>query len=228
MIVIDILKEKDFFLPEDGEVARATFLELLAMPTETWGSFYGFNMKSAFDIIKSNDAKGVAYHLLLDYLQSQGPSAKPLLHDFNLAKKVSEITLTTAGVGSKKTSQIWHWKGFVKLAEDGGAPWCWEGSTNMSDSGWYQGNSCRLFRSQEWADEFRRQHKIHTDWARANHACYQATILEVGGEIDAYFDALTETLSDEEIANIIANPELMTPEYARAAFEQLANLRGIK
>ena len=227
--MIDLInqKETDYFLPEDGDISHDKFMELMSMPTETWVSGYGFNMKSVFELMKANDSKGVPYHLLLDYVQSQGTTAKPLLKDFNETKTVSDITLTTAGIGSKRTSQIWHWKGIVKAANDGGEPWCWEGSVNFSDSGWTQGNSCRVFRSQVWADVFRDQHAKHKAWAIENHPCYQATILEVGGEIDAYFDALSEGLDNETVQAALADPSLITPELALQALQEIAKLRGL-
>ena len=227
MINLVGLNECDYFLPEDGDVAKAKFLELIGMPTETWISAYGFNMKSVFDIITANDAKGVPYHLVLDYLQSEGPSAKPLIKAFNEAKKVSDVTLTTAGVNSQRTSQIWHWKGFVKAADDGGEPYCWEGSTNFSDTAWFQGNSCRVFRSQVWADQFRAQQAAHKAWALANHPAYQETILEVGSEIDAFFDSLEVELSPDMISAALQDPSLITPDFAKCALQELAKLRGL-
>jgi len=225
MITLENLQEDNYFLPEDGEMARKRFLELLSMPGECWVSAYGFNMPDMFDIIKKNDASGYPYHLLLDYMQSQGPSAKPLLKDLNHNIKNSDITLTTAGINSKKTSQIWHWKGLVKHVEDG-EPWCWEGSVNFSDSGWYQGNSARVFRSQIWADEFIKQNQIHKQWAIETHAQYQATIMEAGFDpIDVYFDQVAPK-ENEYAIEAINNIKPLMPEYADVIDKIIAKLRN--
>jgi hypothetical protein len=192
VITITNFLESDYFLPEDGMAAKAEFLRLLNLPGELWLSGYGCNMPDLFKILTERDAEGTPQHLLLDYVQSTSNTARPLLKTLNHAQHHTDITLTTAGLNSSRTSQIWHWKAFVKLAEDG-EPWCWEGSVNFSDSGWLQGNSCRVFRSSAWSDKFREQHAAHKAWADANKPDYQATIMEVGGDydyVDAYFDAL--------------------------------------
>lgn len=188
MLKLFHLEEDNYFLPEDGELARAEFLRLVSMPTETWISGYGFTMRSVFDQLKANDAQNVPFHLLLDYTQSQGIYAKNNLKNLNRGKIVSDITLTTAGKASKRPSQLWHWKGMVKRADDGGDPYCWDGSVNFSASGWHQGNSARVFRSQAWADRFLQQFESTKAWALEQRKHYQATILQEGlDDIDAYF-----------------------------------------
>ena len=197
MITLTGLTEDNYFLPEDGDIARARFLEMIGKPGELYMSGYGCNMADLFAEFEAQDTAGVKQHLLLDYVQSQADNAKELLKHLNHMQKNTDITLTTAGLNSKRTSQIWHWKAFVKFADDGGEPWCWEGSVNFSDSGWLQGNSCRVFRSQAWADAFIAQFQAHRKWAEDNKPDYQATILQVGESydfIDAYFDAVKEDL----------------------------------
>jgi hypothetical protein len=89
----------------------------------------------------------------------------------------------------------------VKEAVDGGEPWCWEGSVNFSDSGWFQGNSARLFRSKAWADAFIAQHELHREWALTNEARYQSTISTIAA-------ADFEPLSPHDEAVLIVQAEL--------------------
>lgn len=175
--------ETDFFLPEDGVIAEQAFLELLNNPGETWIGAFGFTLQPMFDAIKAADARGVKIHLLLDHSQSSGHAEAPKVKDLVNSLKNGDVTITTAGLNSGKPSQIWHFKGMVvsMLPTDvlGGMTTpvqaCWEGSTNFSESAWFQGNSARIFANQQWAETFVAQQEAHTHWARDNEPQYQLT-----------------------------------------------------
>lgn len=217
MITLENLTEDNYFLPEDGEIARAKFLELVAIPTEGWISSYGFTMPEVFQVLSRNEDKGIGTHLLLDYTQSRGRTAVPLIKEHARHITKGGLTLTTAGINSKRTSQIWHFKAMVKEAPDGGEPWCWDGSVNMSASGWDQGNMARVFRSKQWADVFRKQHAEHTQWARQHMAEKQVSAMSVEDSIDAYFDSIDkENNTQQDIANSFANniAKLVAEYYA--------------
>jgi hypothetical protein len=168
------IQETDYFLPEDGQQAEAIFLALLNNPGETWISAFGFTLQPMFDDIKKADAAGVKIHLLLDHSQSTGRAEAPKVKDLVQSLKNGDVTITTAGVNSGKPSEIWHWKGMV-VSQPQGAPDCWEGSTNFSESAWSQGNSARVFSNQTWADVFVKQLEAHRAWAQANEPQYQLT-----------------------------------------------------
>ena len=191
MITINIQDEDDYFLPDDGDAAKKRYLDLVAMPTEGFISAYGFTLAAAFASIAELEAAGIAQSLLLDYTQGCGLSARPQIKALYPQMRHGDLVLTTAGPKSHKTRQIWHWKGMVKRAADGGAPYCMEGSTNLSISGFDQGNSMRFFRSQEWADHFIAQHNLVKEWARVTLPHYQPGMLTADRDfIDAYFDEI--------------------------------------
>jgi hypothetical protein len=171
-IRIDVT-ETDYFLPEDGPAAEAAFLELLAKPGEAWVSAFGFTLQPLFDEILAADAKGVPIHLLLDHSQAMGHAEAPKVKALAEGLHHGDLTVTTAGINSGAPRQIYHWKGMVVAAADGGEPFCWEGSVNFSGSGWMQGNSARLFRSEAWAAVFVANFTAHRDWARRFEAQFQ-------------------------------------------------------
>lgn len=166
--------EDDYFLPEGGPAAKQRFLDILADPTLTkaYISAYSLTLAPCFDEIIAADARGVEFDILLDHSQSTGTAEAPLIANLVKTLKNSHITITTAGIGSGKPSSIYHWKAMVL---DDGAPTriCWEGSTNFSAGGWDQGNSARVFRSNEWAATFVEKFLAHKVWARQNEPQYQ-------------------------------------------------------
>ena len=169
------ITETDYFLPEDGTVAQAKLLQLLSNTKECYMSAYAFTLKPMIDAITKADAAGAVFHLLLDYSQEQDSEEKPLVLALAASFKKnghSTITITTAGLNSPQSDDIWHWKGFVVVNSDGTYT-CWEGSTNFSDSAWFQGNSCRVFQSSDWANQFIQQFQAHEAWARSNEPSYQ-------------------------------------------------------
>ncbi len=174
MISITIT-ETDYFLPEDGKVAEQKFLELLKNFSEIWICAFGFTLQPMFDELKKADAAGAKLHILIDHSQAMGKAELPKLKDLVANLKHSDVTITTAGVNSDQKDQIWHWKGMVVKSTDGKEYQCWEGSTNFSQSAWFQGNSARVFTSTVWAQTFIKQFEIHRAWALANERQYQIT-----------------------------------------------------
>lgn len=179
------ITEDDYFLPEGGPAAKQRFLDILADPTLTsaYISAYSLTLAPCFDEIIAADARGVVFDILLDHSQSTGTAEAPLIANLVKTLKNSHITITTAGIGSAKTSAIYHWKAMVLMfgaavvndpsPNAGLQPLCWEGSTNFSAGGWDQGNSARVFRSQLWANVFVAQFLNHKAWARQNEPQYQ-------------------------------------------------------
>lgn len=167
------VSETDFFLPEDGSAAEKDFLDLLNKLSEVWISAFGFTLQPMFDELKKADASGAKIHLLLDHSQAVGQAEAPKVKDLAANLKHGDLTITTAGIHSGAPDQIWHWKGMVVQPTDGKAKHCWEGSTNFSLSGWLQGNSARIFRSDAWATVFIHQFNEHKAWARKNEPQYQ-------------------------------------------------------
>ncbi len=172
MITLSIT-ETDYFLPEDGSTAQAKFLELLRNFTEVWICAFGFTLQPMFDELKAADKAGAKIHVLLDHSQAQGTAEKPKVQDLVANLKHGDVTITTAGVNSAQPDQIWHWKGMVVTPKDGGETYCWEGSTNFTQSAWFQGNSARFFRSNLWAQTFIKQFQAHRAWALAHEPQFQ-------------------------------------------------------
>jgi hypothetical protein len=172
MITITVT-ETDYFLPEDGTAAEAKFLELLHNFTEVWICAFGFTLQPMFDELKASDKAGAKIHVLLDHSQEVGKAEMPRVKDLVANLKHGDVTITTAGVNSVQKDQIWHWKGMAVTPKDGKETFCWEGSTNFSQSAWFQGNSARVFRSSVWAQQFIKQFEAHKAWAQANEPQYQ-------------------------------------------------------
>ena len=199
MITITNKIEDCYFLPDDGDIARKRFLDTLAMPGDVFISCFGFTLQEAFDAIATNDTKGYKQSLLLDYTQASGQYAKPKIKDLLSKTKNCTIVLTSAGNKSKKTSSSWHWKGLVKpVIDKRKAPICVDGSTNMTISGFYQGNSMRFFNNKLWAETFIAQHNTNKEWALKSLPHYQPTILADGADaIDLFFDSLSDDSESE-------------------------------
>jgi hypothetical protein len=194
MITISNTKEDNYFLPEDGQIAKDRFLKTLAIPSDGFISSFGFTLPEAFDIIADLDSKGYKQSLLLDYTQALGSSAKPQIKELFSKIKNSSIVLTSAGPNSAKTRSFWHWKGMVKVNPDKRkSPICMDGSTNMTMSAFYQGNSMRFFNNKTWAETFIKQHLENKDWALKTLPHYQPMMLVEGQDsIDYFFDNLSE------------------------------------
>jgi phospholipase D-like protein len=172
MITITVT-ETDYFLPEDGQTAEQAFLALLNQLTEVWICAYGFTLQPMFDELKQADAKGALIHILLDHSEAAASAEAAKVQDLVSNLKHGDVTITTAGANSQKPTYIWHWKGMVAKPTDGQAFQCWEGSTNFTESAWFQGNSARSFRSDPWAQTFVKQFDLHRAWALANEPQFQ-------------------------------------------------------
>jgi len=199
MITISNAKEDNYFLPEDGKIAKERFLETLAIPSDSFISSFGFTLPEAFNIIAELDSKGYKQSLLLDYTQAVGVYAKPQIKELFSKVKNSSIVLTSAGPNSSKTRSFWHWKGMVKVDPDKRkSPICMDGSTNMTMSAFYQGNSMRFFKNKAWAETFIKQHLENKEWALKTLPHYQPMMLVDGQDsIDYFFDNLSE-IEDSE------------------------------
>lgn len=184
MITVNILGEKDYFLPEDQQIAQNDFVDLLndykkyspAIP-EYWISTYELTYQPLFQCLTAAALAGTKIHILLDSstYNSAYPSVQKEIQQLAALLKVhgGEITITTAGPGSTQPKQaIWHWKGVVVSINGQSTPnWivdCWEGSTNFTASGWQEGNSARRFSSTDWANAFIMQFTVHRTWAQEN------------------------------------------------------------
>lgn len=188
MITISTKNEDNYFLPEDGQIARERLLQTLLIPADAFISCYAFTLQEAFDAILETDSKGFKQSLLLDFSQGSGPAAKPKIKHLIENMKNGQVVLTTAGPKSAKTSSIFHVKGLVKLdPKKNKVPLCMEGSTNISVSGFYQCNSMRFFKNKLWADTFVAQHNEVKDWALKNLPHYQPSVLADNFDIVDYF-----------------------------------------
>lgn len=199
MITINNTKEDNYFLPEDGKIAKERFLETLAIPSDSFISSFGFTLPEAFSIIAELDSKGYKQSLLLDYTQAVGVYAKPQIKELFSKIKNSSIVLTSAGPNSAKTRSFWHWKGMVKVDPDKRkSPICMDGSTNLTVSSFHQGNSMRFFKNKAWAETFIKQHLENKAWALKTLPHYQPMMLVDGHDsIDYFFDNLSE-IEDSE------------------------------
>jgi hypothetical protein len=199
MITISTRNEDNYFLPEDGTLARQRLLQTLSLPSDAFISCYGFTLQEAYDAILEVDAKGFKQSLLLDYSQGVGPTAKPKIKNLIQNLKNGQVVLTTAGPKSAKTSSIFHVKGLVKYdPEKNKVPYCVEGSTNISISGFYQSNTMRFFKNKLWSETFIAQHKEIKDWALKNLPHYQPSVLADNFDIvDYFFDNYVEEKDNE-------------------------------
>lgn len=187
------MTEENYFLPEDSIDAKKKFFDMLSLADETFISCYAFTLPEAYEIILNLDKQGVKQSLLLDYSQGCGPSAKPKIKNLIQNVKNTTVILTAAGPKSiKPKSGLWHVKGMVKIPSDNRkAPLCMDGSTNMTISGFNQGNTMRFFKSKLWADTFVKQHIELRDWALQNLPHYQPSILSKDYDsIDYFFNSL--------------------------------------
>ena len=201
MLTIKNKIEDNYFLPEDGKLAKIRFLETLSIPEETYISCYAFTLPEAYAKIAEIDALGFKQSLLLDYSQGNGLSSKPKIKELISNSKNITIVLTAAGPNSDRPkSALWHTKGLVKISSDKRkAPLCMDGSTNMSISGFNQGNIMRFFRNKAWADTFVNQHILIRDWALKNLPHYQPSILADNEDsVDYFFNNLKQSTDGYE------------------------------
>jgi hypothetical protein len=172
------LSETDYFLPDDGVLAKSDFLKVLRIPAETWLYVFAFNMPDLYAEILDIDVAGIPVHMLVDHTQSTTPGEHLGLLKFAANLKVSDVTITTAGIGSNTTGAISHSKAIVSRALDGGEMYCFEGSVNMSDTAWSQAQTFRMFRSDLWGSTLVAHFNEHKQWALAKHPEWQ---IAVGG-----------------------------------------------
>lgn len=153
-----------YLLPDDGAQAKADFLKHLLDPGETWIIAYAFTLTDMINDLVAAQKQGIPLHIYLDHSQEVGKVEKPLVQQ--LVSAGVEVTIGTSPAGSQ---YICHTKGMVSdPAANGGALWCWEGSTNFSLSAWKQVNTALVFSSQEWRDQFVAQFEALRNFAWAN------------------------------------------------------------
>lgn len=135
-----------YLLPGDGEAARKTFLQHLADPHEMYIIAYAFTLEPMIQQFLS-DAPDANLHIYIDHSEEVTTTEKPLIQ--KLVDAGIEVTVGTSTAG---TEFICHTKGIV--CNDVPSAFCWEGSTNFSESAWSQVNTALLFNSQEYYDAF--------------------------------------------------------------------------
>src|SRR5205823_1918351 len=133
-----------FLLPGDGAQAEAEFLRHLADPSEMYIIAYGFTLQPMIDQFLANHVAGDPLQFYLDHSQASGMAEKPQLK--RLVDAGIEVTIGTSPEGSQF---ICHTNGIVCLDP---TPCCWEGSVNVSVSGWHQLNTAMSFSSEDWRD----------------------------------------------------------------------------
>jgi hypothetical protein len=153
----------------DGEQAEADFLKHLLDPGETWIIAYAFTLTGMINDLIAAHKAGIPLHIYLDHSQSIEKVEQPLVQQ--LVSAGVEVTIGTSPAGSQ---YICHTKGMVSdPAANGGALWCWEGSTNFSLSAWKQVNTALVFASQQWRDEFVAQFQGLVNFAWTNEKSMQ-------------------------------------------------------
>ena len=154
-----------YLLPDDGTAAEREFLTHISDPGETYIIAYGFTLVPMIDDLIAAHNKGVPLHIFLDHTQSEGTMQKPLVQ--RLVDSGIEVTIGTSPAGSK---YICHTKGLVS---NDNPVWCWEGSTNFSQSAWNQVNTAMVFSSQQWYDNFVAQFKQIRQFAWSKERLFQ-------------------------------------------------------
>jgi hypothetical protein len=154
-----------YLLPEDGTVAQQEFLNHVSDPGETYIIAYAFTLVPMIDDLIAAHNNGVPLHIFLDHTQSEGALQKPDVQ--RLIDAGVEVTIGTSPAG---TQYICHTKG---VASNDNPVWCWEGSTNFSESAWSQVNTVMVFSSQEWYDNFVNQFEQIRQYAWTNEREFQ-------------------------------------------------------
>ena len=154
-----------YLLPGDGAVAQQEFLNHVSDPGETYIIAYGFTLVPMIDDLIAAHQKGVPLHIFLDHTQSEGVMQKPDV--LRLVNAGVEVTIGTSPAGSQ---YICHTKG---VASNDNPVWCWEGSTNFSQSAWSQVNTVMVFSSQTWYDNFVAQFQQIRQFAWTNERQFQ-------------------------------------------------------
>lgn len=158
-----------YLLPQDGPTAKSDFLAHLLDPGETWIIAYAFTLPDMIHELLDAHSQGLVIHIYLDHSEEVGKTEQPLVQQ--LVDAGLEVTIGTSPAGQ---NFICHTKGIVSdPAKNGGALWCWEGSTNFSLSAWQQVNTAMVFASQEWRNEFVAQFEALRDFAWAHERSMQ-------------------------------------------------------
>jgi PLD-like domain len=169
VFTINTINEKNYLLPEDGELSKKDLINLFDLPNlnEVYIKAYAFNMDDLLKKIKDIDAKGIKVYILADYIQARGRSSWDEIVSLHKSLKNGQILLTSAGCGSKSTGQIFHNKAMTFIFSDKD-PINLDGSCNFSDSGFVQSNTIRIFSSKQYSDRFIEHFNVHRNWTLAN------------------------------------------------------------
>jgi hypothetical protein len=154
-----------YLLPGDGAVAKQEFLNHISDPGETYIIAYAFTLVPMIDDLVAAHQKGVPLHIFLDHTQSEGALQKQQVQQ--LIDAGLEVTIGTSPAG---TQYICHTKG---VASNDNPVWCWEGSTNFSESAWDQVNTVMVFSAQAWYDNFVAQFEQIRQYAWTNEREFQ-------------------------------------------------------
>ena len=160
-----------FQLPEDGALAEQALLDIVANPDKTYIDAFDFSLSSLFTEIEKADANGVSGEILIDRRESGKPAQKARISVLSRTLKNWRITIGSAAYG-KTPSQINHSKTVVTESSTG-LPWCWTGSTNITDVAFNEENSVYVFRSKQFSDMFIAHLMDHIEWNRKNHPTWQ-------------------------------------------------------
>jgi hypothetical protein len=120
-------------------VARRAFLALLDQLSEVWICAYGFTLQPMFGELKQADTNGATLHILLDHSEAETRAEAGKVRDLVSNLKHGEVIITTTGANSQRPAYIWHWEGMAVKPADGHVFQCWEGSTNFTESAWFEG-----------------------------------------------------------------------------------------
>lgn len=154
-----------YLLPQDGEIAKQDFLKHISDPGETYIIAYAFTLVPMIDDLITAHQNEVPLHIFLDHSQTEGALQKPDVQ--RLVNAGIEVTIGTSPAGQQ---YICHTKGLVS---NDSPVYCWEGSTNFSETAWDQVNTVMVFSSQEWYDNFVAQFNQIRQYAWTNEKEFQ-------------------------------------------------------
>jgi phosphatidylserine/phosphatidylglycerophosphate/cardiolipin synthase-like enzyme len=154
-----------YLLPADGTVAEQELLNHISDPGETYIIAFSFTLVPLIDDLISAHQNGVPLHIFLDHSQSEGALQAGQIQ--RLIDAGIEVTIGTSPAG---VQYICHTKGVVSNDDP---VWCWEGSTNFSESAWFQVNTAMVFSSQAWYDNFVAQFEQIRQYAWTNERQFQ-------------------------------------------------------
>lgn len=146
-----------YLLPGDGPVAEELLLQHMGDGFELYQMGYAFTLDPMITALLAAHGAGRAIHLYLDHSESITDDEAPLVK--RLVAAGVEVTIGTSPAGPQ---YIAHSKAFTCLHDP---PFCWEGSTNFSESAFHQGNTVMALVSPEWSAQFIAQFRAFRQFA---------------------------------------------------------------